>query len=187
MLCLVAALAVGKISAWYGPATVTAPISFSGDPYDPEVNDVTVDFVSDSGVKVHRLAYFIGDGKFSSTLVAPTPGRYTARFMLNGKVAAELRNAADVETKLAHGFIGLKGRRFAWSDGTPYFPIGYDYAWRGVPNESVAQGMTKMGKSGANWSRIWASHWDGKNPIIPEGKEKMTGRELRQAPLENRD
>ena len=188
MLCLLAAVVVGNLStSWYGPATVVATIPFSGDPYDPEVNDAVVDFVSASGAKVHRLAYFVGDGKFASTLVAPSPGKYTARFSLNGKVVAELPDAVDVETKLPHGFIGLKDRHFAWTDGTPYFPIGYDYAWKGVPNETVAQGMTKMGQSGANWSRIWSDHWDGKNPFWPGGKEKLPGRELSQGPLKNWD
>ena len=185
MLCLLAAAVVGNLSAsWYGPATVTVPLSYSGDPYDPEVNDVSVDFVGPHGEKVHRLAYFVGEGKFASTLVAPAPGKYSARFVLNGKVASELKDAVDVETKLPHGFIGLKGRRFAWTDGTPYFPIGYDYGWRSIRNETVAQGMTKMGQSGANWSRIWASHWDNKNPFWPEEKGKIPGRELRQGPLE---
>jgi hypothetical protein len=90
----------------------------------------------------------------------------------------------DVETKLPHGFIGLRGRHFAWSDGTPYFPIGYDYAWRQVPNESVAQGMTKMGKSGANWSRIWANHWDNKNPFWPAPGHPVAAGYLREDSLE---
>jgi len=188
MLSLLAAAAVSRMTAsWYGPVTITAPIAFSGNPYDPDENDVTVDFVSPSGKKVHRLAYFVGDGKFASTLVAPEPGKYSAHFVLNGKQVFVSPDAADVETKLDHGFIGLKGRRFAWTDGTPYFPIGYDYGWRSLPNESVAQGMTKMGKSGANWSRIWTSHWDDKNPFWPHAKEKIPGRELRQEPLQTWD
>jgi hypothetical protein len=188
MLCLLAVAVVGNLSAsWYGPGTVTAPLSYRGDPYDPEVNDVRVEFVGRHGAKVERLAYFVGDGKFSSTLVAPAPGTYTARFFLNGTVAAELKDAVDVETKLPHGFIGVRGTRFAWTDGTPYFPIGYDYGWRGVPNETVAQGMTKMGKTGANWSRIWTSHWDSKNPFWPEKGQTIPGRELRQGPLQTWD
>src|SRR5271166_4547987 len=122
MLCLLAAAVVGfSPSTWYGPATVIAPLSFSGDPYDPAVNDVSVEFIGGHGERLRRLAYFAGDGKFAATLVAPAPGKYTAKFILNGTVAADLKDAVDVETKLTHGFIGLKGKRFAWSDGTPYF------------------------------------------------------------------
>ena len=184
MLCLLAAAVVGNVSAsWYGPATVITPLTVIGDPYDAAVNDVTVDFIGAHGAVQHRLAYYVGDGKFAATLVAPQPGKYAARFSVNGKVVSELKNAVDVETKLVHGFIGIKGKRFAWTDGTPYFPIGYDYGWQGIPNETVAQGMTKMGKSGANWSRIWTCHWDSKNPFFPEKGEKIPGRELRQPPL----
>jgi len=188
MLCFLVAGVVGNISAaWYGPATVTVPLQYSGDPYDPEVNDVRVDFVGPHGATVRRLAYFVGGGKFAATLVAPSPGKYSARFMLNGKMAAEVRNAVDVEKTLPHGFIGVKGSRFAWTDGTPYFPLGYDYGWQGIPRESVAQGVTKIGKAGGNWSRIWTSHWDSKNPFFPEKGQKLPGRELRQEPLKTWD
>lgn len=190
MLTLLAATVVAagsSPSAWYGPETTVAAIPYAGDPYDPEVNDVTVQFVGDHGQKLTRLAYFVGDGKFASTLVAPVPGKYTARFFLNGKLAKEQAQTVNVETKLPHGFIGLKGRRFAWSDGTPYFPIGYDYGWQNGRAETVAQGMTKMGSQGCNWSRIWASHWDNKNPFWPATGQKLPGRELRQAPLRTWD
>ncbi len=188
MLCLLAAAAVGSLStSWYGPGTVEASLPYTGDPYDPDVNDVEVDFVGKHGEQYRRLAYFIGDGRFASTLVAPKPGKFTARFLVNGKQVAERKDAVDIETKLAHGFIGLSGRRFAWSDGSPYFPIGYDYAWQGVPGETVPQGLAKMGKSGANWSRIWSNHWDNKNPFFPEKGQTIPGRELRQEPLRNWD
>ncbi len=187
MLCFLAAAAVSNFaSAWYGPVTVTANVPFTGNPYDPDDNDVTVNFVRQDGQTIHRLAYFIGNGKFASTLVAPAPGKYTATFLRNGSEVGTNSSPVNLTTKLAHGFLGLKGRRFAWTDGSPYFPIGYDYGWKQA-NETVAQGMTRMGASGANWSRIWTSHWDNKNPFWPPEKEKMPGRELRQAPLQTWD
>jgi len=152
---------------WYGPVTVSATFAHEGNPYDPVVNNVTADFVSEHGGHNRRLAYYIGDDKFAATLVAPAPGTYTATFYLNGQPVAKVPQAVDVESPLPHGFIELDGRHFAYTDGTPYFPIGYDYAWRSIPNESVADGMAKMGRSGANWSRIWADHWDNKNPFFP--------------------
>ncbi|MDR3688821.1 MAG: cellulase family glycosylhydrolase [Fimbriimonas sp.] len=187
MLCLLAAFVVGKTPpAWYGPVTVVAPISVIGNPYDPDENDVTVDFTAEDGQKLHRLAYFTGDGKFAATLVSPFPGRFTAEFTLNGRRAFTV-SPVDVQRPLPHGFIGLKGRHFEWTDGTPYFPIGYDYGWKSLPNESVAQGMTKLGREGGNWSRIWASHWDDKNPFWPRAKERIPGRLLRQEPLQTWD
>ncbi len=187
VLCLLASIVVGVVpTVWYGPKTVTASIPFSGDPYDPEENDVQVDFVGAHGATFNRLAYFVGDGKFAATLAAPIRGKYTARFILNGKEALVQKDAVDLETKLPHGYIGLKGRRFAWSDGTPYFPIGYDYGWA-QGNETVVQGITKLGGYGGNWSRIWACAWDGKCPWWPEGGHKLEGRELRQGPLQTWD
>ena len=189
MMCLLAAIAVSKMTpAWYGPITLTAPIVTAGNPYDPADNDVTVDFTNERGQTLHRLAYFIGNGKFASTLVTQSPGRYSAKFFLNGKPVFTSKTPIEVTKKLAHGFIGLNGRKFAWTDGTPYFPIGYDYGWKAFPNETVAQGMTKMGRMGANWSRIWTCHWDDKNPFWPHDKDpKLPGRELRQEPLQTWD
>lgn len=188
MLCLLAAAVVSNsLATWYGPSTLTIPVSFTGDPYDPQVNDVEVEFTGAHGEKLRRMGYFVGDGEFSTTLVAPTPGKYSAKVFLNGAVVAAVKDAAILNEKLPHGFIGLKGKRFAWTDGTPYFPIGYDYGWANGRAETVVQGMTKMGKSGANWSRIWTSHWDSKNPFFPVKGQKITGRELRQEPLRTWD
>jgi hypothetical protein len=181
---LAALTGAGAAGGWYGPATVTAAIAVTGNPYDPAENDVEADFVSDTGAHVRRLAYYIGDGKFASTLVAERPGIYKARFILNGKPAAAVDQPLDIHNRFTHGFVGLRGRHFAWTDGTPYFPIGYDYAWKGVPGETVAQGMLKMGRSGCNWSRIWADHWDNKNPFWPTPAEPVPAGQLRQDSLQ---
>ena len=150
MTCLLAALMLAKgPPTWYGPATVTATIPYTGNPYDPTENDVDVVFAGPRGTKLTRLAYFVGDGKFASTLVAPVAGEYTATVIRNGHVVATLPTPVTVSEKLPHGFIRSNGNHFAWTDGTPYFPIGYDYGWRNGNGETVAQGMTKMGKSGA--------------------------------------
>ncbi|MHB8636933.1 MAG: glycoside hydrolase 5 family protein [Fimbriimonadaceae bacterium] len=188
MTCLIAALMLAKgPTAWYGPVTVTVAVPYTGDPYDPDDNDVDVVFAGPHGTKLTRLAYFIGDGKFASTLVAPESGTYRATVMRNGHVVAKIPKPLSVTARLPHGFIGLRGRHFAWSDGVPYFPIGYDYAWRNGNGETVAQGMAKMGRSGCNWSRIWASQWDEKNPFWPAPGAKLLGRELWQGPLETWD
>jgi hypothetical protein len=47
--------------------------------------------------------------------------------------------------------------------------------------------MTKMGQQGANWSRIWTSHWDGKNPFWPDKGQRLAPRELWQGPLQTWD
>ncbi len=179
MLTLLAA------ATWFGPVSVTMPIAFTGNPYDPEENDIRVEFVGTNGVKESRLAYFVGEGKFAATLATKSGGSYKANFYRNGKLVATAPDSVKIDTALPHGYIGISGSRFSWTDGTPYFPVGYNYAWRGVPNETVAQGLTKMGANGANWARIWACHWDGKNPFFPADKAtKLKGRELQQEPLQ---
>src|SRR4051812_15247234 len=110
---------------WYGPVTVTTPLEYSGNPYDPAENDVQVEFADQDGPKEKRLAYYLGDGKFASTLVAHHPGTYQVRFFVNGKLASKLSRPVVVDKPLRHGFIGIRGNRFEWSDGTPYFPIGF--------------------------------------------------------------
>ena len=174
--------------SWFGPATVTLPIAFTGNPYDADENDVRVDFVSSTGAKESRIGYFVGDGKFAATLVAHQPGSYKAKFYLNGKPVGTAPQVVTVATKLTHGFIGIKGMRFAWTDGTPSFPVGFDSGWRNGQGDTVAEGLKKRGANGANWSRIWACHWDGKNPFFPAKKEeKIPGRELIQGPLQTWD
>jgi hypothetical protein len=170
---------------WYGPVTVTSPIAVQGNPFDPAENDVKVVFVGENGVRETRLAYFVGNGRFASTLVARRPGRYRAEFVVNGRRVLRQGEPVTVTRKLPHGFIRLNGRRFEWSDGTPYFPLGYNYAWRSIPNESVPDGLRKMGRTGNNWARIWADHWDNKNPFWPADKEHpVPSRQLRQEPLQ---
>ncbi|AIE86883.1 hypothetical protein [Fimbriimonas ginsengisoli] len=188
MILLLAAVAIGRYtdnsSFWYGPVTVTEAVPFTGNPFDPDENEVDAEFTGPGGVKERRLAYFVGDGKFSSTLVAHRPGSYAVRFFRNGKFAVKSSRPIDLSKKVRHGFIGLKGKRFQWSDGTPYFPIGYDYGWRQGPNLSVAQRMLALGRSGGNWSRIWTCHWDNKNPFFPaERGAPVPSRQLRQEPL----
>jgi len=169
---------------WYGPATVLATIPFTGNPYDPAENDVQVEFTDQDGPKEKRLAYYVGGGHFASTLVAHKPGTYQVRFFLNGKLAAKAPRPVVVQTPLKHGYLGIQGKRFQWSDGTPYFPIGYDFGWRGGPDPTVAAGIQRMGRAGCNWSRIWTSHWDMKNPFWPsDAAHPLPTRQLREEPL----
>lgn len=186
-VCLTTVEKDKRRQVWYGPCMVTEPVAFKGNPYDPAENDVEVDFLGAGGRKFRRMGYYVGDGKFAATLVAPVPGEYRPVFSLNGKEVPQGERTFAVRERLPHGFIGLNGRRFAWSDGTPYFPIGYDYGWRQIPNESVAQGMKKMGKQGANWSRIWANYWDEKNPYWPAKGQTLAPGELLQGPLQTWD
>ena len=187
MIAIVAALVTAPApTAWFGPEHVEMSVPYAGNPYDPAENTVTVELTGANGHTFYRPAYYAGAGKFAANVVVPERGVFNVRFIKNGVVAAALATPVAVSTPMPHGYIGVKGNRFAWTDGTPYFPIGYDYGWN-TPSlhQTVAEGVTEMGQNGSNWSRIWACHWDGKNPFFPSNKEiKLAGRELQQQPLQ---
>lgn len=182
--CIVAPLALApKTVRWFGPATVSSKLEVSGDPYDPAENDVVAEFRSKSGATYRRIAFYKGDGSFAAVITAPESGKYSVRFLRNGRPVGPA-TSVTLTNQANKGPVQVHGMRFAYADGTPFFPIGYDYAWQSVPGESVSKGIEIMGANGANWSRIWACHWDGKNPFFPRDRSvKPRGRELQQEPL----
>lgn len=160
-------------ATWYGPATVTFHVEFAGDPYDPDVNDVRVQFLGEKAEKLERIAYYDGDGAYKAVLVAPTPGRYRPILFHNGQACQvqDDEGIVDVEQPLKHGFVRVDSvhpNRFRYDDGTPYYPMGFDLGWQNQGLLPMADQIAKMGKAGVNWSRIWASSWDGKNPWWPQ-------------------
>ncbi len=166
-------LAGGELKTWYGPATATFQVMFAGNPYDPAVNDVRVSFLGPQGDPIERIAYFDGEGGYKAVLVTPMKGRYKATLMRNGKKLLEQpqEGLLSLDTPLSHGFVRRdKGQanRFVWDDGTPYFPLGCNLGWQSTGYVPMTEEIAKLGKSGANWTRIWASSWDGKNPWWPQ-------------------
>ncbi|HEY0867994.1 MAG TPA: hypothetical protein VGE01_11470, partial [Fimbriimonas sp.] len=166
---------------WYGPATATFETQFPGNPYDPAINDVRVLFVQEGGPSIERLAYYDGaEGVYRARLVADHPGTYRAILVRNGKQAAGTPREKTIEAKepLKAGFIRrdpVEAGRFRWDNGQVYFPLGINLGWQGGDMPKMAEQIKKMGESGMNWSRIWACHWDGKNPWWPQDSEKVEG------------
>ncbi|RYG29622.1 hypothetical protein EON81_26360, partial [bacterium] len=143
-----------------------------------------------------RLAWYDGDGSWRATLVTPTKGLYKAELWRNGKATTGEITVDDgksteinAETPLARGFLRKRDDRFVWDDGTVFFPMGYNLAWQtgGLPD--MVDQLATMGKSGVDWTRIWANHWDGKNPwwISDERAEKPDPGWLEEAPLKRWD
>jgi len=170
----VLAQAGAKTMTWYGPVTATFEVEFAGDPYDPAQNDVRVQFVGEKGQRFERLAYYDGEGDYRATLVADQPGKYQATLIRNGVASKEeaKEGVLDARQPLKRGFIRvdpLYKNRFRWDNGDAYYPIGFDFGWQGGPNmPSLKDQIKKMGANGVNWTRIWASSWDGKNPWWPQ-------------------
>lgn len=162
----VAHLVAAAPVVWYGPVTVAFRATTSGNPYDPVQNDVRVQFQGPKGVTESRLAYF-DDGVWKATLLSRTKGTFRAFASVNGRKAAALPPVVLKTTKPS-GFVRLGGPKgFQMDDGTPYWPLGYNVAWASGPVQDLPAQMKKMGKDGLNWSRIWANHWDDKNPYWP--------------------
>jgi len=151
------------IAVWYGPKTVSFSVPTQGNPYDPVLNDVRVDFKGPKGVVERRLAYF-DDGVWKATLLSHTKGVFQPVVLVNGKKGASLPRLTLSGTEKG-GFVRMGGPKgFVFDDGTPYWPIGHNLAWAGGPIRDLPSYLTQMGKEGLNWSRIWANHWDDKNP-----------------------
>ena len=150
---------------WYGPKTVSFSLPASGNPYDPLQNDVRVEFRQGGRTVEKRLAYF-DDGTWKATLLSRTKGAFVPVVFRNGAKGQALAPVV-LTGKAPHGFIRVANRRFAWDDGTPYWPLGYNLAWASGPVQDLPAELRTMGAQGLNWARIWANHWDDKNPYWP--------------------
>ncbi|CAN5466263.1 hypothetical protein BH11ARM2_BH11ARM2_33020 [soil metagenome] len=177
---------------WYGPLEVRFPVDFSGNPYDPDQNDVKVRFIGPGGHVFERLAWYDGEGAWHAYLVTSTKGLYKAELWRNGKATdcepekedPKASTELNADKPLAHGFLRAKGDRFVWDDGTSYFPVGFDLAWQNDAVPDLPEAIAKMGASGVDWTRIWANHWDGKNPWW---SPDAAPRQLDQKPLQRWD
>jgi hypothetical protein len=106
-----------------------------------------------------------------------------AQLLRNGKAVPvpDKEGPLKLSRPLPNGFVGvdpLHSNRFAWTDGTPFTPIGFDLGWQDGSLPKIPDQIAKMGKAGVNWTRIWACSWDGKNPWWPDDKTKLAPREL---------
>jgi hypothetical protein len=158
--------------SWFGPQRVSFSVQFPGNPYDPAINDLRVKFVNQSGNTVERLAFY-DNGAWRAILVAPQPGRYKPTLYRNGKPLMEEGTPPMLllTQKLAHGFIKRnpdQTNRFQYDDLTPYFPLGFNLGWQSNDLPPMVDQIAKMGRTGLNWTRIWANSWDSKNPWWPQ-------------------
>ncbi|RYG26588.1 hypothetical protein EON82_02765, partial [bacterium] len=162
----VAHLVAAAPVVWYGPVTVVFKAPTSGNPYDPVQNDVRVQFQGPKGTTESRLAYY--DGRvWKATLLSRTKGAFRPFATVNGRKVANLP-PMTLKAIQPHGFVRLGGPKgFRMDDGTPYWPLGHNLAWAGGPIKDLPTYLRKMGQEGLNWSRIWANHWDDKNPFWP--------------------
>ncbi len=140
----------------------------SGNPYDYTENDVQVAFARPDGKRGMMPAFFDGNTTWRVRYTPDLPGRYTiAEVAFNGH-AVEPKNLSrrefTVSGKPTPGFVRISadGKRFVFSDGEPYYPMGCDIGWS-ARSLSVPDYMTRLGQAGINWSRVWMCHFDDRN------------------------
>ena len=146
----------------FGPIDVMLPVATKGNPFDPAVNDVRVIFKSRSGKSSERLAFF-AHGKWEVKGYLPEPGTFSGTVMVNGKAAGKIASIM-VPNKKPLDLIETDGKWFKKSNGDPFWPVGIDVAWGSGPTKPVQSYFPLMKKAGMNWSRVWACHWDDRNP-----------------------
>jgi hypothetical protein len=143
--------------------------NLQGNPFDFTVNDVRATFVAPGGQRLAVPAFFDGDSRWRVRLSPRVAGDYKIDSITrNGKPidAANLDHRQFTVAAPVRGFVGIDPHnpmRFVHDDGSVYYPLGYNLGWRDGGGPALPDTIARMGQAGANWSRIWMCHWDGKN------------------------
>ena len=154
-------------TTWYGPVTTTLNIKTTGNPFDPELNDIRVSFKTPSGKTESRLAYW-SKGKWHVTLTAKEKGQFQGTVTQNGKPLSTKISVSLTKT-LPVGYVRkTPDHKFAFDNGQSYWPLGFNFAWRANNVPDLPEALPNLSKYGVNWTRIWANHWDDKNPFWVE-------------------
>jgi hypothetical protein len=139
----------------------------TGNPYDPQVNDIDVAFTGPHGLQMTVPAFW--DGNIWRVRFAPTRvGDYALRITRNGQTIhpADLSEEKFVCVPSNNpGFIHRDPKivqRFDFDNGQPYYPLGINIAWTGNNTPDYPGYFTDMEQAHLNWARIWMTFWDGK-------------------------
>ena len=179
-------------ATWYGPVRVSVkdPSGPAGAGLPGWSADAHFTHIKTKRVEV-RPAYF-ERGAWHAYLAARNAGRYQVAIRVTqiGRPVRTLRTGdINLTTVLPNGFIRRSKQhvqRFIHDAGTAYTPIGFNIAWQNKGEPSYATTLKQMADNGANWTRIWACHWDGKNPWWPEPKMLRHDRDVLWQPALDR-
>lgn len=157
--------------------------SLPGDPFDFEKVNVQVTLNKPDGGKVEVPAFFDGDATWRMRYTPSAPGRYSVvTVKLNGETVHEEKlepKEWTVGGDPQPGFVRVdRGdhSRFVFDNGARYFPIGHNVAWQNGGQADIPTLFGKMHQAQENWSRVWMTHWDGKNLDWPaNGKPAKLG------------
>ncbi len=156
---------------------------FTGDPFDYETNSIMVELRKPDGGTVEVPGFFDGGTTWRIRYTPLAAGKYQfVAVKLNKETAHEEKlekREWSVTGEPGPGFVRIdRGdhSRFVFENGARYYPLGHNQAWstQGLPDTPLLFG--KMHDAGENWSRVWATHWDGKNLDWPQsGKPGKLG------------
>lgn len=165
-----------------------------GDPFDYERVNVQVTLRRSDKSTVEVPAFYDGNDTWRMRYTPTIAGSYAVETVkLNGQIAHEQKMEKKdwtVNSETQPGFVRLdKGdhTRFVFDNGARYYPLGHNQAWHSDKLPDIPDMFTKMHDAGENWSRVWMTHWDGKNldwPIVratPTAAAKSDSKEAKEA------
>ncbi len=154
-----------------------------GDSFDYEKVNVQVTLKQPDGTTVDVPCFCDGGTLWRMRFTPSNPGQYT---VVSVKLNREIAHEEKLETKDWNvsgepipGFVRIERSdhtRFVFDNGVHYFPLGHNQAWRTDKQPDTPELFAKMHEAGENWSRVWMTHWDGKNlDWRPDGKGSKPG------------
>ncbi len=170
--------AAALLAAWCSAAPVEFSFKLQATKGNPFGRLVWAEVATPDGRTLTLPAFLSGPGTWSVRTRAATLGEYrllkVEETTADGLVARDLRKVGPdtftVKTVAdPHGNVGIdprNPRRFAFADGSPYYPLGANLAWPEGPQTRAAfyeNAFAAFRKAGLNWSRLWMSHWGGTN------------------------
>ncbi len=149
--------------------------SLPGDPFDYEKVNVQVTLRKPDGGTVQVPAFFDGGKTWRMRFTPTRPGAYA---LVDVKLNRETAHEEKLEKKEwtvngspKPGFVRLDPgdhNRFVFDTGERYLPLGHNQAWHNKGLPEIPELFGKMHAAGENWSRVWMTHFDGKNLDWPE-------------------
>lgn len=141
-----------------------------GNPFDFTENDIVAAIRQPDGSTVKIPAFFDGGNTWRVRFTPTQPGNHAvAEITRNGKTiqpVALSRSAFVATGSPKPGFVRRDpgdAHHLILDNGKAYYPIGNNVAWDTTSSDTVEMALTKMGRAGENWARIWMDHWDHKN------------------------
>jgi hypothetical protein len=141
-----------------------------GDPYDYEKVNVQVTLKQPDGTTVDVPCFFDGGTTWRMRYTPSAAGQYNVvSVKLNHEIAHEEKLEKKdwtVNGEPIPGFVRIERgdhTRFVLDNGAHFFPLGHNQAWQSDKLPDIPEMFTKMHDAGENWSRVWMTHWDGKN------------------------